>query len=108
MRPMINELYDKTEDVVQRIGDSTMDDLLELVALRDTVIESLQQEGLLEDGQKTLLAQIASNDDIIIARMIMLRDEANHGLEKISKSRMQKQVYESSYSNESYFFDKRE
>lgn len=108
MTTQLNLLYELTMRLTECISEATVDELLDLVELRDDVIESMKLKGDLADAEKSLLAQISANDAIIVSRMTALKEEAVQQLDKIAKIRIQKQTYEKVYAGDSYFFDQKE
>ncbi|MFF2092620.1 hypothetical protein [Paenibacillus sp. NPDC058174] len=107
MASQLNHLHELTMRIAQNIDMADVDELLELVECRDHVINSLQSISLSED-ERTLLVEINKYDSLITSRMTILMEEAAQGLEKIAKTKLQKQSYEKMYAGESYFFDKKE
>lgn len=94
--------------IVQGIDESSVDELLDLVQSRDDAIESLQLADNISEVEREILAKIINYDVLIASRMNVLMEEAAQGLEKIAKTKVQKQSYEKMYAGESYFFDKKE
>lgn len=108
MMANIANLYDTTMRLVERIDEADSDELSNLIELRDEIIHELQLISVIPEDGKQMLRKIGEFDEVIFTRMNGLRDEASRGLEKIKKTRMQKQVYEQSYVPESYFVDRKE
>ncbi|ANY66969.1 hypothetical protein BBD42_11180 [Paenibacillus sp. BIHB 4019] len=108
MEDIIFELYVKTKQVVEQLDHAESDDLLALIELRENVINQLETGLIVSEEQKQLLRDIGGFDEVLLAKMQLLKDEASQGLNKLNNNRLQKQVYEQAYASESYFIDRRE
>jgi hypothetical protein len=108
MNSQVNRLYTMTLHVAERIDNTQVDELLELVQCRDEVLESLSNSGAVSEEERTLLIGIKEYDHIISSRMNLLMEEAKQGLSNIAKTRTQKRTYEKLYAGESYFIDIKE
>ncbi|MDG0811869.1 hypothetical protein [Cohnella rhizosphaerae] len=95
-----------TERLSMQIEEATPEGLENLVALRDEVIQELQGR-VVTDEDRTKIQMIQVRHDLIVDRMVELRDEAARGLEQIQNSRLQKSRYEAHAPVNSFFFDKR-
>ncbi|MDG0794575.1 hypothetical protein OMP38_29850 [Cohnella ginsengisoli] len=78
-----------TERLSMQIEEATSEGLENLVALREEVIQELQGR-VVTDEDRTKIKMIQMRHDMIIDRMVELRDEASRGLEQIQNSRLQK------------------
>lgn len=108
MISQIDRLSDLTLEIVRNLEESTVEDLLVLVQYREDVLESLQLMDHVSEVDRSLLAEIYAHDRLLESRMTELLDEAARGLEKIAKTKVQKQSYEKLYAGESYFIDRKE
>lgn len=107
MSNQLEQLFETTKQLAEQIEEAEEEQLLNLINNRDVVLSNLQSQAKVTEKDKQILKEICSFDPIILAKMNGLKDEASQGLDKIKRSRIQKDVYEQSYSAESYFIDKK-
>lgn len=115
MDSLLQQLKLLSQNIVPRLHEATMDELLEFVHMREQLIDQLQQHratqqlppGHSSQAHKHLAEEICRYDEPIMSRMLELKQEAAEGLAKFDQSRMQKNAYEASYSMESAFIDQR-
>ena len=101
-------LLEATASLSERIDNADMDQLLQLIQLRDETTAFLQPyAGRLSNEEKQLIRDINSYDDVILRRMNELKEQASAELASLKKAAIQKNAYSSAYSVGSYFFDKR-
>jgi hypothetical protein len=100
-------LYLNTISLVSDIDQTSPEQLLSLIALRDVVLEELELQPVITDDDKRVLKHTVEYDSMLTSRLLQLKNEAAQALDRISKSRIQKQVYEQAHSHNSYFFDRR-
>ncbi|QAY67761.1 hypothetical protein [Paenibacillus protaetiae] len=107
MSELIHQLWDSTQETVSGLGQAEPESLIALIELRDQVLRYAQEQTVLTEDEKRMLQQIGEFDAVIVERMQQLRDEASNQIQKIRKTRMQKQVYEKAYDYGSFFVDRR-
>lgn len=103
----LSKLYDLTLYMSENVNILTEEDLEELIALRDEVLNTLQASTNIPQTDRRILSEILKHDVEIVGRMNELKEEASIGLEKIQISRIQKNAYDQGHSEGSYFFDKK-
>lgn len=108
MESQLDRVYELSMKIGRNINEATVDDLLELVQSRDALIEQLKLEPSLSDRDRSRLTEIKKYDVLIVSRMADLMAEASQGLDKITRTRVQKQSYEKMYAGDSYFIDRKE
>lgn len=110
MDELLRSLKQLSLDLMQKLERATVEDFVEFTQKREEIIEKVKQQ---QAGQTNtaayarLVEEIAQCDAPILSRMNELKQEASDGLVKLGRSRMQKKAYESRYSIESAFIDKK-
>lgn len=102
------ELQQLTLEIAENINQLTFEQLLGFVEVREELILKFQQSNVRDEEQlsnKELIEQIVSYDALIIKRMTSLKNEASRELVKFNNSKLQRNSYDSSYSQDSHFFD---
>ncbi|CAM4477165.1 hypothetical protein FHS16_004718 [Paenibacillus endophyticus] len=84
-----------------------MEEWMDLIQLRDEVIPVLQRRPKLEEDEKRMLRKIVGYDEVMVARMNELKQEAAAMIIKVNKTRIQKNSYDSNSPSESYFIDQK-
>lgn len=98
-------LYNKTRDVAMAPDDVFIDQIEELIELREQIIRELSLKPSIADEEKVYIRQISEFDNKVNMRMTHLRDEASKELRIINNTRKQKSGYDLHQPNESYFID---
>ncbi|RJE85641.1 hypothetical protein D3P07_20830 [Paenibacillus sp. 1011MAR3C5] len=101
----VQKLHDQTLCLVNQIQLATIEQLTELLELRDEVIAVLSQSANVTQEDKHYIKQIASYDEVIINRMNQLKDEAAQGMKRMDDNRKQRSSYDAQYGGSSYFID---
>lgn len=83
------------------------EELYALVDLRDAVLDELQLNSEISAGDKKIISEVLELDSIILEKMFEFKSEASSRLAKIKAVRQQKNAYDTHYSTDSYFFDKK-
>ncbi|MDP4098591.1 hypothetical protein OIN60_17810 [Paenibacillus sp. P96] len=107
---VLERLSNLTERFVVQLEDKTSEEVEAFVSERQMVVDQLQQvtgTTVLNDKQKKELANILSYDERIQQHMLSLRNNAQQWLMKRNAAKVQKNVYESRYTPDSYLMDKR-
>ncbi|ASS67227.1 MULTISPECIES: hypothetical protein [unclassified Paenibacillus] len=102
----LRHLQDYTEQLTQHLHKVEYEQLEELVDLREDVLNGIQ-DGELTEEDRSRIQVLLSYDGPILSRMIELKEEASMALLKINQSRSQKNAYEQTSLQGSYFIDKR-
>lgn len=110
MDELIAQLKQITEEVTAKIDEVTFEELEQFVAERDKMITSLQAMSLQAEAtaeHRQTVQSILQQDTIIMARIQALKDEASQSIHKIAQGKSQRDVYESPYSMDAIYFDKK-
>jgi hypothetical protein len=107
MKSKLELLFIETEKLVLKLNITDQYDFENLVEIREEVLKQLLDRSSLTDNDRQLLLKIQSRHAILLQRMMKIREEALLTLAKIQRSKLQKNVYENSYSSESYFIDRK-
>ncbi|MGK9252690.1 MULTISPECIES: hypothetical protein [Paenibacillus] len=99
-------LQEYTEQLAQQLYKVEYEQLEELVDLREEVLNGIQ-DGELTEKDRSRIQVLLSFDGQILSRMVELKEEASMALLKINQSRFQKNAYEQTSVQGSYFIDKR-
>jgi hypothetical protein len=100
-------LHSLTSELVTKIQEAEPEQLLQLVELREEVIQELSGMKDISQSVKEQLQFLGKCDVIILNRMNEIKDEAGSSVGKIKASRHQRRLYESNSVPDSYFFDKK-
>ena len=103
----LDELYELTVAIVAKGLDLESDQLDRLLQLREDTIHDLTRRSNISEKDRQLLLEIRQFDITLLAAMETIKAEAETALGRISRSRVQKQVYEQSYAVDSYFIDRK-
>lgn len=110
MIKLITKLNQITEQVLANIDETTFEQLEQFIAERDDLVKSLQatfnHSQVTTEMQQTI-REILEHDKTIITRMEALRDEATQSMHKIAQGKSQKDVYDSPYTMDAIYFDKK-
>lgn len=107
MNAKLSQLNDKTLEVVKQIDHVTVDELLELIELRDEAIMALSNDILISEEDKKCIQTLKNYDSIIMQKMNNIMKNASDAINKMRISNMQRKVYDSDAATESYFIDKK-
>lgn len=112
MLNVIQDLHDKTKNLVLKLEGTEYEELIELVSEREKVLAFCEEHWSeasqeYKDKVREVLKSILDYDPVIVNRMQELKDEAEHGLKHFRKLKIQKHAYESQSSEHSMFFDKK-
>lgn len=101
----LNRLVNYVNKVSNNLDHLAMEQINDILELRDQLIVELENTIGLTGEQKTQLQTLATYDQKIVERMEQLKQEAANELIKISNIRKQQEGYSSQYDTESYFID---
>lgn len=110
MDEFIMQLKQVTEQLVGGINNTTDEQITAFIESREAIIAKMrlsESMSLFTKEQSASLKAIMEFDPIILARITWLKDQASEGLIKISKIRLQKDMYDPVYTADSLFFDKK-
>ena len=110
MDKLIQELASITNEMIERIELVTYEELESFVEDRQQLVDRIMEETKqhpLDSGQKEDVKEILSFDTTLLARMNMLRIEAQDWLHKRNQAKMQRNVYEAAYAPDSLLMDRR-
>ncbi|RCW44808.1 hypothetical protein [Paenibacillus prosopidis] len=109
METLLLRLIQLSSKLIERIDSCKLEDIEVYMQERDIVFAELQQLIPAPDQVAAFrfeISRITEMDTIITGRMTVLRNEANHEIDKINRGKRSKSMYESaSYVDDSLFFD---
>ncbi|OBR63551.1 hypothetical protein A7K91_06250 [Paenibacillus oryzae] len=107
---MIQELaslYKKTRELVEETSEVPYEEFVELVEMRESIIQKLYLYGTLNETEKMYIQQISQLDNEVNRRMHEHRNNAAQQLKKLDETRKQRSGYDMDLAGESYFIDYR-
>lgn len=110
MDEQIRSLRELTSALLDRLPETSYEELELFVEQRQELIDSLQSELTRQPAtgvQKDELRQILEHDGAIRARMNGLRLEAQDWLQKRNQAKRQRSAYEAGYSPDSILMDRK-
>ncbi|MFD2671982.1 hypothetical protein [Marinicrinis sediminis] len=110
MHKTLHPFLVKTEEFSKRLENATMDEFVDFIAYRQSVLDELEEYiryTPLNSEEKQTLKKAQAYDEAILSRMTMLRSEAGIWLKQNSEKKIQKKAYNQMYTGESMFLDKR-
>lgn len=109
METLLKHIIQLSSELTSRIDSCNLEDLDVYMQERDLIFTELQQYTPTPDqatAYRSHFERIIEMDNVIIGRMTVLRNEANHEIVKINKVKRSKTMYESvSHGEDSLFFD---
>ncbi|WP_340014615.1 hypothetical protein [Paenibacillus sp. FSL K6-1318] len=106
----ISQLQIKTNDILARLYDLEYEQLESFTEVRqeivDQLIEHFSQEQASEH-EKAIINRLLEKDQEILARMNMLRLEAQDWLHKRGQAKVQRNAYEAGYTPDSFLMDRK-
>ncbi|PZE19281.1 flagellar protein FliT [Paenibacillus xerothermodurans] len=107
---LVAQLESMTAALTVHLSTASADDLAGFVQQRDELIHSINAANS-SPGERALLKprvdKILRWDELIIARMAQLKEEAQAGMNKMNQGRVQRGAYEAAYTPDSVFFDRK-
>lgn len=107
MIPSLRQLHEETLALVEDLAEADVERFESLIRLRDIVLMEMNESIALSDDDKQIVREVQERHHLIVNRMMTLKEEAAHQLQKINESKMQKNFYEPSYSGFSHFIDRK-
>ncbi|WP_141506454.1 hypothetical protein [Paenibacillus luteus] len=109
METLLNKLNQLSYNLIERLGNCEMEELVLYMEERDELFAKLQQttpDRTQVSAFRPLVELILKQDVVIMGRMMELRNNANQEIEKINIGKRSKSMYDTgSYGDESMFFD---
>gem|GEM_PF-864666 len=106
----IAELRQLTRTIMDILYEANYEQLEAFVEERQIIIDGLTEQFAVQAAslnEKMEIEQLLSNDHEIVARMNVLRLEAQDWLHKRGQAKTQRNAYESSYTPDSFLMDKK-
>ncbi|MDQ1911300.1 flagellar protein FliT [Paenibacillus sp. GD4] len=109
MDESIGKLEQLTAHVLSRIDTIEWEELQQFIEVRGELIDQLkgQSNFMPTEGQQERIQRILSCDEIILHRMRAYKAEAEKHLSKFSTAQKTMNAYNSIYTPESHFVDKK-
>lgn len=106
----MTQLQQLTKTIMDILYEANYEQLEAFVEERQIIIDGLAEQFALQAAsltEKMEIEQLLSNDHEIVARMNVLRLEAQDWLHKRGQAKTQRNAYESSYTPDSFLMDKK-
>ncbi|MEK8131752.1 hypothetical protein WMW72_27975 [Paenibacillus filicis] len=110
MDKIIEQLESMTENILEVLTETETEDLEEFVLQRDELINQMMDMPRTPEDKALFgnrIEALLQADPFIVERMRQLQQEAQDGLKKINLVKMQRGAYESVYSPDSIYFDRK-
>ncbi|MBD2868419.1 hypothetical protein [Paenibacillus arenilitoris] len=111
METLLQRLNQLSSELVSNLRGSVLEEIDAYMEERDRIFAELERLGPPSSSQvaehRQQVERLFAMDRIIIGRMTELRDEANREIDKLNKGKRSKMLYESSYGDDSLFFDRK-
>ncbi|MCA0757561.1 hypothetical protein KP806_21090 [Paenibacillus sp. N4] len=109
MQQHLQRLVQLSSELVRNLDGCGMEEIEAYMEERGRIFVRLKQftpDSASAHQNRELVASMIQMDRVITGRMMNLRDEANRELNKLSRSKRTKAMYDSGpYGDESLFFD---
>ena len=110
MDELIQSLNQLTREMVDRLQETTYEELELFVEDRQKLVDSIAEEAAIcqtTPAQKQEINRILEHDNAILDRMNALRLEAQDWLYKRNQAKAQRNAYETAYTPDSFLMDRR-
>lgn len=110
MDELILSLDRLTREIVERLEETTYEELELFVEDRQELVDSIAEQVELcptTSAQKQEINRILEHDNVILDRMNALRLEAQDWLQKRNQAKVQRSAYEAAYTPDSFLMDRR-
>ncbi|ETT48891.1 flagellar protein FliT [Paenibacillus sp. FSL H7-0942] len=110
MDNLIERLSTMTQVVIERIEETSYEELETFIEDRQHIVDAIIKESEsfpLDVKQKGEVHRILAYDKTLLDRMNTLRIEAQDWLHKRNQAKMQRNVYETTYASDSMLMDRR-
>jgi hypothetical protein len=109
MEALLQRLIQLSSNLVERLDNADLEQFDEYMRQREELFKELEQMEAPVEKLAVLRLEadkIISSESVIIARMVILRDEARQQWDKIQQGRRSQAKYDSAYGGgDSLFFD---
>lgn len=106
----LTQLQQLTNNIMDVLYEAEYEQLEAFVEERQVIINGLVEQFSLQPAsvtEKIEIEQLLGNDNEIVARMNVLRLEAQDWLHKRGQAKTQRNAYESGYTPDSFLMDKK-
>lgn len=106
----VEQLIRATLALDAKVGQASMEELLEFVQLRELLVQEISRLELSAQEREQYgqqLKALASSDQRIVRKLEEFKQEAAIQLQQIAASRTRKTAYEAGYAADSLFFDRK-
>lgn len=106
----ITSLEELTQALLHRLDQTSYEELEQFVEQRQGLVDEIRRIAETQpytDDQRSRLETLLQADSSILGRMEELRDEAGQWLKNRGQAKIQRNVYETSYTPDSILMDKR-
>jgi len=110
MDELILSLDQLTRSIVNRLQETTYEELELFVEDRQELVDSIAEQADIcqsTPAQKQEINRILEYDNVILDRMNALRLEAQDWLQKRNQAKVQRSAYEAAYTPDSFLMDRR-
>jgi hypothetical protein len=110
MDELVSQLAEVTNRLVERIEQVTEEEILIFLDERDSVIDRMKLDQISENDRnryRPRVMDILQHDQRILSRLNLLRNEAMEGISKLEAGKRQKTGYDTTYSHDSIYFDRK-
>jgi hypothetical protein len=110
MDELIAELETLTLDLIEHLYESDDSRLIHFVEQREWILNQFLQavnQTQLTEEQKNRIEELLSYDNLITARMQVLKEEASIQVNKVAAGRVQKSGYDAEIQFDSVLFDEK-
>ncbi|AJS60363.1 flagellar protein FliT [Paenibacillus sp. IHBB 10380] len=110
MDETIEELNNLTNEMINTVDECSYEEMELFVDVRQKLVDrlnNLKADHVLTNAQRVKIQQILKSNELIMARMLVLKNEAQDWLLQRSQSKAQRNGYETAYSPDSILMDRR-
>jgi len=110
MDELIWSLNQLTQEIEERLQDTTYEELEAFVDERQELVDSIAEVATIcrtTLAQKQEINRILEHDNVILDRMNTLRLEAQDWLQKRNQAKAQRNAYEAAYTPDSFLMDRK-
>jgi hypothetical protein len=110
MHNLVEALQDMTERMAEQIDHVSEEQILFFIDQRELIVQQLQSMNISESDKQhygTVVGSLLKHDPIILGKLEQLHTEAASGLQRVNFARLQTNAYQTAYTPDSYYFDKR-
>lgn len=110
MDELITELELLNTNILNKLSESSYEEMVEFVDKRGVIIKHIQEqisESSINTAQKERIVALTDKDGVILSHMNLLRLEAQDWLLKRNQAKTQRNAYEIGYAPDSILMDRR-